>query len=219
MTTAVGTQLFFTLFLIYRGNNTNYLLCFINSPQTFLIDLKRRLTQEVQSSIKVHLTDQHSQQNELGQGVEGEIKLVCISLNTEVTNLWLSNSALFLWRKEKKKEKESRPGSQSCPLQCRKLLQGFVDSLGQPRVVKHAHSSLPGAHRRPSQPLSHLAQPVFLLCSELTYKHPQKSLITSVLRICSLIFSQPVPEGPQCELISHAVLLSPCQSVASSYCT
>lgn len=43
---------------------------FINSPQTFLIDLKRRLTQEVQGSTKVHLTDQHSYQNELGQGVD-----------------------------------------------------------------------------------------------------------------------------------------------------
>lgn len=60
----------------------------------------------------------------------------------------------FLVEKAKKgKEKESRLGSQSCPLQCRKILQGFVDSLGQPRVVKHACSSFPGVHRRPSQPL------------------------------------------------------------------
>lgn len=66
MKTEVGTQLFFTLFSIYRGNNTKYLLCFINSPQTSLTDLKRRLTQEVQSSTEVHLTNQHSYQNELG---------------------------------------------------------------------------------------------------------------------------------------------------------
>lgn len=134
MTTAVGTHSFFTLFLIYRGNNANYLLCFINSPQTFLIDLKRRLTQEVQCSIKVHLTDQHSQQNELGQGVEGEIKLVCISLNTEVPNLWLSNSALFLWRKEKKRKKKADQAPSPVPYNAGsfyKVLQTLWGNQGQ----------------------------------------------------------------------------------------
>lgn len=63
---------------------------------------------EVHSSTKAHMTNQHSYQNELGQGIEWEIKLVWVSLNTEGSAKFMAQEfCAFLVEKKKKKKKKA----------------------------------------------------------------------------------------------------------------